>query len=31
MRLRTLQALSPTGKGATLVLGQDAIAAPRPA
>lgn len=25
MRLRTLQALSPTGKGATLVLGQDAI------
>jgi regulator of protease activity HflC (stomatin/prohibitin superfamily) len=30
MRLRTLQALSPTGKGATLVLGQDAIAAPKP-
>ncbi len=30
MRLRTLQAASPTGKGATLVLGQDAIAAPRP-
>jgi len=27
MRLRTLQALSPTGKGATLVLGQDAILA----
>jgi regulator of protease activity HflC (stomatin/prohibitin superfamily) len=26
MRLRTLQALSPTGKGATLVLGQDALA-----
>lgn len=25
MRLRTLQALSPTGKGATLVLGHDAI------
>lgn len=30
MRLRTLQAVSPTGKGATLVLGQDALAAPRP-
>jgi regulator of protease activity HflC (stomatin/prohibitin superfamily) len=30
MRLRTLQAVSPTGKGATLVLGQDAIAAPKP-
>jgi regulator of protease activity HflC (stomatin/prohibitin superfamily) len=30
MRLRTLQALSPTGKGATLVLGQDALAAPKP-
>jgi len=25
MRLRTLQAVSPTGKGATLVLGQDAL------
>lgn len=31
MRLRTLQAVSPTGKGATLVLGQDALAAPKPA
>jgi len=30
MRLRTLQAVSPTGKGATLVLGQDALAAPKP-
>lgn len=30
MRLRTLQAVSPTGKGATLVLGQDAFSAPRP-
>lgn len=29
MRLRTLQAVSPTGKGATLVLGQDAMAAPK--
>ncbi len=31
MRLRTLQAVSPTGKGATLVLGQDAMAAPKSA
>lgn len=31
MRLRTLQAVSPTGKGATLVLGQDALGAPRSA
>lgn len=30
MKLRTLQAVSPTGKGATLVLGQDALGAPRP-
>ncbi len=30
MRLRTLQAVSPTGKGATLVLGSDALLATGP-
>lgn len=30
MKLRPLQAVSPTGKGATLVLGQDALSASRP-